>query len=338
VLSSDELSAWPRTKTGQLSTASGHLKRLTVDSEGHIDASSRRAKEARALMDVMAAEKLLQCFGPSLIEQLNPVTGRLHAHYQLAGTKAGRFSANSPNLQQLPLRKAKDFRKCVGAGPGNKLVGCDWSQVELRAVAWISGDTELTRVYEEDRDLHQEIVALFARVYGIGPASLAQNAFVNYGVIMSITEAKDKLDAFFRRFPRLAQWRNENATLCRAQGLVRIGCGRVVEASWEQSAENPFGGISFPQCCNLPVQGICADAMLRAIRLVHQRFLAAQINGGSVATIHDELLCEVAEEDAERAREILEQAMLDAFVATFPGAPTKGVAKAVIGNNWAELK
>jgi DNA polymerase I len=359
VLSPDELQKWWRTKTEQLSTASGHLKRLTVDAAGKADEASPRAAQARALMNVLAAEKLLECFGPALIEQLNPVIGRLHTHYQLAGTKAGRFSANKPNLQQLPSRKAVEFRKCIVAGPGNKFVGCDWNQVELRAAAWISGDVELTRVYEEGRDLHAENAAIFARVpveqvtkeqrkaakavsfgsvYGIGPTSLAQNAFVDYGIIMSVEEAGNLLDAFFRRFPRLAQWRNEHANLVRAQGLVRIGCGRVVEASWEQSAENPFGGISFPQCCNLPVQGICADAMLRAIRLVHQRFLAAQITGGLVATIHDELLCEVAEEDAERAREILEQAMIDAFVATFPGAPTNGVAKAVIGNNWAELK
>jgi DNA polymerase-1 len=234
------------------------------------------------------------------------------------------------------------------------LVGCDWSQIELRAAAWISGDPELTALYWEGRDLHREIAAqianvplsevtpamrqaakavAFGSIYGIGPTSLAEDAFDSYGVEMTVDAAKLALDAFFRRFSTLDRWRRNHEAICQSIGHVRIGAGRVVEAAWERN-----GQLSFPQCCNLPIQGISADAMLRAIALVHRCFTAANISGGLVATVHDELLAEVNEGDAERARDLLQAAMIEAFEQTFPGAPTQDVAVATVGRNWAELK
>jgi DNA polymerase I-like protein with 3'-5' exonuclease and polymerase domains len=173
----------------------------------------------------------------------------------------------------------------------------------------------------------------FGSIYGIGPRSLAEDAFANYGIEMTEAEAKRALDAFFQRFATLARWRREHAELCQHRGYVRIGAGRVVEAAWE-----PGGHLSFPQCCNLPIQGICADAMLRALTLVHRRFAAAGIRGGLVASVHDESLAEVVEADAGAACGILERAMLDAFVQTFPGAPTRGVAAARSGRTWRDVK
>ena len=128
---------------------------------------------------------------------------------------------------------------------------------------------------------------------------------------------REQMRAFFGRVRVLDRWRRDHSDRCQARGFIEIGCGRVVEAAWE-----PYG-LSFPQCCNLPIQGICADAMLRAITMVHRRYLAAGIRGGLVATVHDELLAEVVEADAERARDILQQTMIEAFEITFPGAPTE---------------
>jgi DNA polymerase I len=107
----------------------------------------------------------------------------------------------------------------------------------------------------------------------------------------------------------------------------------VVEAAWE-----PSGRLSFPQCCNLPIQGVCADAMLRALAMTHARLRRAAIRGGIVACVHDELLLEVSEDDAERARALLQEAMTEAFEITFPGAPILGIAQAVIGRRWSDVK
>jgi DNA polymerase I len=342
VLSATRLDRWPRTaKTEELSTANKDLLRL-----GDIPS-------ARPVLKMLSSAKLLSTFGPTLREQVNPVTARIHTHYNLAGTKAGRFSASHPNLQQLPSKRAPEFRRCIVAAPGSVLIGCDWNQVEVRAAAWVSGDPALTELYRSGADLHQENAAIIAGVpladvtkeqrtaakavtfgalYGISATSMAGYAFANYGVEMTVAEAQGALDAFFRRFPRLARWRRENQDRCQTRGYIAIGCGRVVEAAWE-----PYG-LSFPQCCNLPIQGICADAMLRVITVVHRRYIAAGIRGGLVATVHDELLAEVVEPDAEQARDILQHTMVEAFETTFPGAPSNGVAEAEIGRTWADLK
>lgn len=344
VLPADQLSVWSRTdKTGELSTESDHLKRLV-----HIPS-------ARPVLAMLASAKLLSSFGPSLAEKVNPVTGRLHCHFSIAATKAGRFAASGPNLQQLPSSRAPQFRQCIVAAPGNVLVVCDWSQIELRAAAWISEDRALTDLYRRGGDLHRENAAMitgvlldavtpeqrqaakpvsFGAIFGIGPASLAEDAFANYGVEMSEAEARHALDAFFARFWQLNEWREDNYQRAQAQGFIRIpGAGRVVEAAWEKT-----GRLSWPQCCNLPVQGIAADCMLRAIALAHARLTAAQVRGGLVATVHDELIAECAEADGERALAILQGAMITAFETTFRGAPSNGVAVAKLGRSWAEAK
>ena len=120
----------------------------------------------------------------------------------------------------------------------------------------------------------------------------------------------------------------------RATGAIRIGIGRVVEASWEENCE-----ITKQQAANLPVQGICADLCLRATRLIYERLRDAKIDGGLVACVHDEWVIDVAESDAPVALRILKETMTEAFVQTFPGAPTTGgVVDIKIGPSWGELK
>jgi DNA polymerase-1 len=303
VLPANQLAGWPRTdRSSELSTESKHLKRLV-----HIES-------ARPVLTLLAKAKLISTFGPKLAEYINPVTGRIHCSYQIAGTKAGRFSATKPNLQQLPSTRAPEFKRCIVPAPGNVLVGGDWSQVEMRAAAWLSGDLELTRIYAEGRDIHSETASAITRVpltavtkeqrqaakpcnfgaiYGISPKGLAENAFDEYGIDMNIEEAGAALDRFFRRFHQLRDYLNRNYETCRRRGHVVIGAGRVVEAAWEAT-----GRLSFTQSCNLPIQGICADAMLRAIRLAYLQLRAEGVRGGLVGCVHDELLLEVHKNDA----------------------------------------
>ncbi len=240
------------------------------------------------------------------------------------------------------------------ARPGYLLIGADWNQVELRGVSWLSRDPVLTRLYEEGRDLHAELAAKiagvpietvtkeqrqsakpvsFGAVYGISARGLAENAFADYGIVMSEQAAQQALEEFFNTFRVLARWRRDNTRSCQAAGEIRIGLGRLVKAAWESSRQ-----LSFPQCCNLPVQGICADAMMLALRLVHIRLQATRLDAAVIASIHDEILLEGRIEDADRAAAILESAMLDAFACTFPGAPTVGLVTVGRGHNWAEVK
>jgi DNA polymerase-1 len=255
-------------------------------------------------------------------------------------------------MQQLPAASSKGFKKTVVAAPGNLLVCGDWSQIELRGAAFISGDPALTAMFDEGRDLHAEMAARitgvpvdqvtkeqrdaakpvnFGAIYGISAASLAENVFADYGVEMTEAEAQAALDTFFQTYPTLRQWMFEHFYLCRDRGYVEIGCGRVVEAEWEYQQH-----FRFTQTCNLPVQGLAADCMLRALPMVHQNL--SGLRGGLCATVHDELLVEVAERDADRARHILKETMIEAFEMTFPGAPIRGVVKVNVGPNWAAAK
>jgi DNA polymerase I-like protein with 3'-5' exonuclease and polymerase domains len=339
----DQLERWPRTpKTGALSTKTDHLKKLTLSP----------IPTVRPVLAILAKKKLLESFGLSLHQHINPVTGRIHGNFHIGATKAGRFSASEPNMQQLPAACAVEFKKAFVAAPGNVLVCGDWSQIELRGAAFITGDPTLTQMFAEGRDLHTEMAARitgipidqvtkeqrdaaksvnFGALYGISAASLAEDVFATYGVEMTEAEARAALDAFFRTYPILRQWMFDHYFLCRDRGYVEIGCGRVVEAAWEYQ-----GHFRFTQTCNLPVQGLAADCMLRALPMVHHNL--AGLRGGLCATVHDELLVEVAERDADRARHILKETMIEAFEMTFPGAPIKNVVKVNIGPNWAAAK
>ena len=248
--------SWPRTATGLLSTRSGQLKRLIA-----IDT-------VRAILAIRAYEQLLSNFGPRLAERVSPVTGRLHGRYNIAATKAGRFSASSPNLQQLPAKRAPEFKSCIVAGPGCVLIGCDWSQVEMRAAAWLYRDPVLTQIFIDGRDIHTETAARIAGVpvaqvsdvqrdaakpinygaiYGQGSAGLRESAFVNYGVELSLAGAEHARQRFFDTYRVLHQGLWDNYHLCVARGYVLIGAGRVVEAAWE---EDVGGRLLFTRCCN----------------------------------------------------------------------------------------
>jgi len=335
---------WPLTKTGLLSQRAGQLKRLIgIDT-------------VRAMLAIRANEQLINNFGPRLAEKISPLTGRLHGHFSIAAAKAGRFSASSPNLQQLPMKRAPEFKACIVARRGCVLIGCDWSQIEMRAAAWLYGDPVLTAIFRDGRDVHAETAARIAgidadavsaaqrdgakpinygAVYGQGPHGLRESAFINYGVQMSLDEAEHACRRFRETYRVLYQGLWHNYRRCEARGYILIDAGRIVKAEWETDVG---GRLRFTRCCNIPIQGICANAMLRAIALVYARLKAARIRGGLVACVHDELLLEVDEDDAEKARQILEGTMIDAFVETFPEAPANGVARAKVGRTWAEAK
>jgi len=341
----EDLARWPRTDKGrQLSVEGKHLKRV-LDLPGTKEVIAMRALQQR-----------LSNFGPKLIGFISPATGRIHASYNLAATKAGRFSCTMPNLQQLPGDKADpQFRRCVVPAPGYVLIGCDWAQVEMRAAGWLSGCRAMTAIYAVDpiRDIHRETAAAIARVpydlvtaeqrqaakapnfgaiYGIGPVTLAEDAFDSYGVLMTDAEAQLALDRFFATYTGFDDWRWAHWNICKAaQRVVVPGSGRTVEAAWEHN-----GALRFTQCCNIPISGRCADAMLLALQLAHARLQG--LDAHLVASVHDELLVEANERGAERAHTILEETMAEAFVLTFPGAPSHGVAEAVIGANWFDIK
>jgi DNA polymerase I len=179
----------------------------------------------------------------------------------------------------------------------------------------------------------------FGSLYGIGPATLARSAWADYGVKLSIDKARAQLDAFAASFPGVVPWRNQHHERCVERKCIIIGrdAARGIGRLFPQSRLKN-GRSFYTASANLPVQGACADASMLALAYIDDRPFDAGIEGGAVAWLHDEIVLEVAAEDAEQAAELLKQAMIDAFAETFPGAPLNGLVEPHIGANWSAAK
>jgi DNA polymerase-1 len=381
------LATWPVTpKSGKLSTRTSQLNRVA-----HLPA-------IRPLLEITALETLLEGFGPTLADKVSKLTGRIHPGYHIAATKAGRSSSSRPNVQQIPGgKKAPGFRDCIIAAPGYVLVVADFSLMELRAAAAISGDPQMTADFAAGIDLHRSLSAAilgipedqvsraqrdhakpinFGTIYGAGGAGLAASAWNTYGIPMTVDEANAARVKFLQRYPTYAAWMRRHATLCNQQGKINIGhLGRAIEAAWEQSASKPWHRqgrrpddddpyadlidepelpdeddsfwpsphdgvdlLKYTLCCNVPIQGACADIAMLALMKAAAAFAAAKIDGGLTLFIHDEIGAEVIAHQAEQVRTLLTQAMTEAFAMVFPDAPLNNLVSSGIGPSWGAAK
>jgi DNA polymerase-1 len=347
LLTGAELDCWRRTeKAGVLSTKRSDLRRAA------------HYPPIVELTRISTIDKLLSSFGTGFAELANPVTGRIHANYHVARTASGRASCSGPNLQQIP--RDPRFRKLFVPEPGNVLIVADYSSMELRAAAYIAGDFTMTQAFKDGLDLHRITAARmsgksleevtneerraaktvnFGAIYGIGATALAQSAWDSYSLVLDPIEAKRWLAAFTVSYPTFAEWRRRHYEQCEAELRIVIGkdaargIGRVFLKS-HLSGDESF----YTRSCNLPVQGLCADISMQALALVDDRLFDADVDGGPVAWLHDEIVIEVRAEQAAQGAEILKRAMVDAFTEALPGAPIKGLVEPHIGLNWGEAK
>jgi DNA polymerase I len=347
IMSGDEVATWTRTvKTGKLATKKSELRRAA------------HYPPIAALSKIAVLDKQLSSFGITLAAHVSPVTGRIHAHYNVAGTSSGRASCSSPNLQQIP--RDERFRALFVAAPGNVLVAADFSSVELRAAAEISGDDTMRAAFARGDDLHrltaatvtgkkpEEVTAEerssakrvnFGATYGMGPEGLVKSAWDAFGIVLTRTEAETWLTGFAGTYPTFAKWRRTHADKCETERRIVVGrdaaegIGRVFELAWLKQ-----GRSAYTVACNLPIQGACADASMLALADLDEALYAEGIDGGPMAWLHDEIVLEVPVKDATRAAELLEKAMVEAFAETFPNAPLNGLVEVHSGTDWASLK
>ena len=253
VLDDDALDLWPRTASGKLTTRRQQLQ-LNSGMPGIAE-----------LMRVRSLEKLISSFGESLIEKIHPVTGRLHASFLIAGASTGRFSARSPNLQQMPKRTEKGFRRIFAAPSGQVVMALDYSQIELRAVAeliseWLGTDSILRQHFAAGLDAH--VATAMAMTGKADPADvtpeerelakpcnfgllyrMGNNGFFNYlraNFVPNITyrEACELRARFFAAYPDMARWQDEYARRSRDLGYTQTVAGRRWKWAWR--AEDPM--------------------------------------------------------------------------------------------------
>lgn len=293
----------------------------------------------QALTEYRRHSKALSSFLHPIPAQIHPETGRLHPSYMQIGTWSGRMSCYNPNIQQIPREAA--FRGCFTAPLGRKLILADYSQIELRVSAQISGDSRMKSACQKGEDLHAVTASLisnipidqitkaqrqaakavnFGLIFGMGAEGLRQYAGQSYGVDMTIEEAEQFRSAFFQNYHGINWWHHDLRESHPLEGRTLTG---------RKFLFSPNTGLA--DLANTPVQGTAADILKHALGL-----LAVRIRGSDkkiVGIVHDEILMEVPGEEADDTVRLLKNTMEEAVRAILPDVPCEADAKAA--ESWA---
>jgi DNA polymerase I len=333
-LPTEALVSWPRTKTGALSTDADTLAGLTLPA-------------LEPLARYKGARKLLSTYGTSYAGHLHPVTGRIHASFLLGATATGRLACRTPNIQNPP--RGADFRALFAPTGGRVFVVADYSQIELRVAALVSGDDAMLKAYADGEDLHRKTAAAvlgkapadvtkaerqmakavnFGLLFGQGVKGLQRYAKASYGVDMGETEAKRARSAFFAAYPGLSKWQTRTRTAAERAGQVRTPGGRVRNLEGTRSLAT--------ESLNTPIQGGAAECLLAAMTNLEPRLV--QLGAALVNVVHDELVVECDPERAADVAAAIVDAMTRGFLSVFPEGSTRELVDAHSGPNWAAAK
>lgn len=299
---------------------------------------------AAALAEYRKQAKALSAFIEPMWGHVHPVTGRVHSEYrQLNRNGVGRFSSANPNVQQIP-REAR-FRRAFRAAPGKRLVVCDLAQIELRIMAWLSGDPRMTEAFRRGEDLHAVTAALilnkrpgevtkrerqiakavgFGLIYGMSAATLREYALNDYGVEMTEEEAAAFRRRFFEAYRGVRKWHERQDREARAAREARSASGRC--RRWRGS------DMPATELYNSPDQGTGADILKLAMARV--RWPLAALGAEMVASVHDEVVVECPADRAEEAAALVKREM-EAAGAEFI-APVPVAAEVAVGDTWAD--
>jgi DNA polymerase I len=297
------------------------------------------------LLEYRTMQKALTSYGQNMVELINPKTGRLHADFRQIGAPTGRFACTNPNIQQVP--HAVEYRRCFTGHPqGRRLVIADYSQIELRILAEFSGDQAFVDAFRSGADLHRVTAA---QVFGVEQSQVTpdQRSFakgLNFGVVygigaqrfsimtgLSVTEAENVLRRYFATYRRLDTYLRESASRAVNDRQARTASGRLVRFNFDP-ADRQQVSMTQRNGKNAPIQGTSADILKRALRLLNDdlRGTSARI----VNIIHDEIVVEVDESEAEDVALKVERAMCAAGEEYVQAVPVK--VEFHIANEWAK--
>ncbi len=326
-----------KTPTGQPSTAEDVLEELAEEHE-----------LPRLVLQYRGLAKLKSTYTDKLPEQINPRTGRIHTSYHQAVAATGRLSSMDPNLQNIPIRtlEGRRIRQAFIAPPGSVLIAADYSQIELRIMAHLSGDAGLLQAFTEDRDVHQataaevfgtELQAVtseqrrsakainFGLIYGMSAFGLARQLGISRG------DAQKYVDLYFDRYPGVKRYMDETRQVARAQGYVETVFGRRLHLPDIQSRNAALRQYAERSAINAPMQGTAADIIKRAMIDIAGWLETTGINARLIMQVHDELVLEVAAEHVDELIDEVRGRMSAAAVLKVPLKVDVGQ-----GKNWDE--
>ncbi|HEY6332413.1 MAG TPA: DNA polymerase, partial [Blastocatellia bacterium] len=293
------------------------------------------------LIEYRIVQKALSSYGDSLLEQINPRTGRLHPDFHQIGATGGRMSCSNPNLQQVP--NTPEYRACFRAPEGRKLVIADYSQIELRIIADWSQDTRLVKALMSGEDLHsvtasqmlgvplgevtknQRAIAKqlnYGLIYGLGPQGLAAR------ISVSVEEAESLIRTYFETYSGVAAWLKDAADRAIKDRENRTRSGRLIVFEFDPADRAQVSSME-RLGKNAPIQGSSADIIKRSLILLHAAL--KPVDAHVVNCIHDEIVVEVAADQAEACLAIVEREMVVAaheFISSVPASVDSVIADA----------
>ena len=329
-----------KTKTGQYATGEDVLQKMAA-----------KHKIVDDILNFRELTKLKSTYVDALPEMINPKTGRIHTSYAQAVAVTGRLSSTNPNLQNIPVRtdRGKEIRKAFIPRESNRvLISADYSQIELRIVAAISGDPNMCEAFKLGKDIH---TATAAKVYGINESEVTKEMrykakSVNFGIIygqgafglaenlgISRTEAKEIIDNYKKEFPNIQKYMDTQINNAKELGYVETLMGRKRWLRDINSSNFTVRGFAERNAINSPIQGSAADMIKLAMISIHEQMKKKNWESKMILQVHDELIFDAVENEVADLQKLIVSCMTSAMI--LPNeVPVE--AEVGIGKNWLE--
>jgi DNA polymerase-1 len=302
----------------------------------------------KILLEYRSMSKLKSTYTDKLPRMVNRDTGRVHTNYSQAVAVTGRLSSNDPNLQNIPIRTAEGrrIREAFVAGPGNVIVSADYSQIELRIMAHISGDEAMLRAFSEGEDIHR---ATASEIFGVAPGEVQSEQrryakVINFGLIYGMSAfglagnlgvdraaAQSYIDKYFARFAGVRQYMEDTRMQAKARGYVETVFGRRLWLPEINSPNGPRRQGAERAAINAPMQGTAADLIKLAMIAVQDWLEQSGLATRMIMQVHDELVLEVPQDELE-----LVKVRLPALMAGVAELKVPLLADVGVGSNWDE--
>ncbi|MBE2894945.1 DNA polymerase I [Spirabiliibacterium falconis] len=325
-----------KTPKGAPSTNEEVLEELAVDYE-----------LPRILLEHRGLAKLKSTYTDKLPQMIDPTTGRVHTSYHQAVTITGRLSSSDPNLQNIPIRNeaGRRIRKAFIAEKGNCIVAADYSQIELRIMAHLSGDKGLCEAFAQGKDVHR---ATAAEIFGVSLEQVSSEQrrsakAINFGLIYGMSafglarqlgiarnQAQEYIDRYFKRYPLVQQFMHDIQEKARTQGYVETLFGRRLYLPEIQSSNGMRRKAAERVAINAPMQGTAADIIKKAMLAIDAE-IQDRDDIKMIMQVHDELVFEVAVDSVSQWSEMIKQKMESAVMLNVPL-----IAEVGVGDNWDE--
>ena len=327
-----------KTKTGQYKT-----------DEGVLNALAPKHRVVEAILEYRESAKLKSTYVDALPNALSKKTGRIHSSFGQLMTATGRLASNNPNLQNIPIRtsQGREIRKAfVPRSEDFKILAADYSQIELRVMASISGDESMRSAFNEGLDIHS---ATAAKVYDVDIDEVSSDMrrgakTVNFGIIYGISafglsqrldisrsEAADLIDSYFEEYPRVKEYMDDTILFAKENGFVETVSGRRRYLRDINSSNAMIRSAAERTAINTPIQGTAADMIKLAMVGVHKALSEGGFKTKMILQVHDELLFDMAIEEEDKIKEIVVEEMQNALPMEIPAVVDVGV-----GENWLE--